>query len=289
MTLPGSYCILGPGFKELHIIMIETFKLIIEEHVSFRKQIFKLAKSDLIKLYRGAALGWAWAVIKPMVTLFVFWFAFTVGLRKGGPIEGYPFFLWLIAGMLPWFFMSEMIVGGALCIRKYKHLVTKMKFPISTIPTFVNMSHLFTHIILLVVTVFVFIAFGYMPDMYYLQIPLYMLMMFLFFTVWSLFAGLLSALSKDFQNLVNAFSSAIFWMSGILYDVNKIRHGWVRLVLKFNPVTVIASGYRKAFIYKQWFFEDKVELLCYCTTLLVFTIAGVWAYHRLRKEIPDVL
>ena len=103
------------------------------------------------------------------------------------------------------------------------------------------------------------------------------------------FSGLLSAISKDFQNLVKAFSSAIFWMSGIIYNVDKIKHGWVRLILKFNPVTVISGGYRKSFVYKQWFFEDKVELLCYLTTLTVFSLLALWAYRKLRKEIPDVL
>ena len=114
---------------------METIRTIIREHITYKDQIFMLAKSDLIKTYRGAALGWAWAIVKPMVTLFVFWFAFSVGLRAGKPIAGYPFFLWLVAGMLPWFFMQELITGGAGCIRKYSHLVTKMKFPISIIPT----------------------------------------------------------------------------------------------------------------------------------------------------------
>lgn len=269
--------------------MFETIKTILNEHIQYREQIILLAKSDLIKTYRGAALGWAWAVVKPMVTLLVFWFAFSVGLRAGKPVAGYPYFLWLVAGMLPWFYMSELITGGAGCIRKYSHLVTKMKFPISIIPTYYNISHLITHLILLTITIVLFGCFGFWPDSYYLQIPIYMLMMFLFFTVWSLFSGLLSAISKDFQNLVNAFSTAIFWMSGILYDVDRIRHGWVRLLLKFNPVTVISSGYRKALIYKQWFFEDRVELLCYFTTLVVFTLAALWAYKKLRKEIPDVL
>jgi len=268
---------------------VETLRLIIREHISYKEQILKLAKSDLIKTYRGAALGWAWALIKPMITLFVFWFAFSVGLRSGGKVAGYPFFLWLEAGFLPWFFMSEMITGGAACIRKYSHLVTKMKFPVSIIPTYVNISHLYTHFFLLAITIVLFMCFGHMPDIYLLQIPLYMLMMFLFFTVWSLFSGLLSAISKDFQNLVTSLSQAIFWMSGIIYNVDNIRHGWVRLLLKFNPVTVISSGYRKTFIYKQWFFEDKVELACYCVTLTVFTCLALWAYKKLRKDIPDVL
>ena len=268
---------------------MEAIRQIINDHRVYKDQILMLAKSDLIKTYRGAALGWAWAVIKPMVTLFVFWFAFAVGLRSGKPIAGYPFFLWLVAGMQPWFYMQELITGGAGCIRKYSHLVTKMKFPISIIPTYFNISHLITHFILLAITIVLFMLFGHFPDIYYLQIPVYLIMMFAFFNVWSLFSGLLSAISKDFMNLVVAFSSAIFWMSGILYDVDMIQHAWVRLLLKFNPVTVISGGYRKAFIYKQWFFEDKVELCCYFTTLFIFTLAALWAYRKLRKEIPDVL
>ena len=190
--------------------MIEALKTIINEHRVYKEQISMLAKSDLIKTYRGAALGWAWAVIKPVVTLSVFWFAFSVGLRAGKPVAGYPFFLWLVAGMLPWFYMQELITGGAGCIRKYKHLVTKMKFPISIIPTYFNISHIYTHFILLGITIVIFALFGHLPDIYYLQIPIYMLMMFVFFVVWSLLAGLLSAISKDFQNMVTAFSTAIF-------------------------------------------------------------------------------
>ena len=269
--------------------MIESLKLIISEHISFRKQILKLAKSDLIRTYRGAALGWSWALIKPVITLFVFWFAFVVGLRSGKDVDGYPYFLWLEAGFLPWFYMQELITGGAGCIRGYSHLVTKMKFPISVIPTYFNISHLYIHWLLLAITVVLFAVFGFKPDIYLLQIPVYMFMMFLFFTVWSLFSGLMSALSKDVQNLVKSFSTAIFWMSGIIYKVDEIHNRKVRLLLKFNPVTVIANGYRKTFIYKKWFFEDKTELACYCITLTFFLILALWSFKRLRKEIPDVL
>lgn len=243
----------------------------------------------MIKTYRGAALGWIWAIIKPGVTLFVFWFAFSVGLRHGQPIAGYSFFQWLLAGFLPWFYMNDMITGGAACIRKYNHLVTKMKFPISTIPTFVNMSELAVHVVLMFVTASYFVLTGHGIDRYYLQLPLYMLMMFVTFTFWSLFSGLLSCISIDFQNLVRAFSSAVFWMSGIIYDVNTIVNPYIRIVLKFNPITVIATGYRKVFIYKTWFFEDKVELACYVVSLVVMIAASLWAYKKLRKEIPDVM
>lgn len=269
--------------------MIDSIKEIVRDHIQYSDQIKMLAKSDLIKTYRGAALGWAWAIIKPLVTLFVFWFAFSVGLRSGKPVAGYSFFLWLVAGFLPWFFMQELITGGAACIRKYSALVTKMKFPISIIPTYFNISHLYTHLALLGITIVLFAVSGHMPDIYLLQIPFYMLLMVAFFIVWALLAGMLSAISKDFQNLVNALSSAIFWMSGIIYNVEDIESTWIRVMLKFNPVTVISSGYRRAFIYKKWFWQDKVSLVCFSITFIVFLILALRVYKKLRKEIPDVL
>ena len=268
--------------------MIEALKSIIEEHRSFKHQIFKLAKSDLIKTYRGAAFGWAWAIIKPLVTIFVFWFAFSLGLRHGKPIDGYPFILWMIAGFLPWFYMSEMITQGAACIRKNKHMVTKMKFPISTIPTFTGISKITVHCILLLIVIVIFCVAGHFPDLYYLQLPIYMLMMFLFFVAWALFAGMLSALSKDFQNLVNALVNALFWLSGIIYNVNDIHIHWLRILLNFNPVTIVANGYRHVFIDKTSFF-DTVGLGCYCVVFFFMLCGAVWAYKKLYKEIPDVL
>ena len=35
---------------------MKTFIKILKEHFEYRKQTFKLAKSDIIKTYRGAAL-----------------------------------------------------------------------------------------------------------------------------------------------------------------------------------------------------------------------------------------
>ena len=60
---------------------------ILKEHKTYRQQILKLAKADLVKTYRGAALGWSWAIIKPAVTIFVYWFAFEIGLRAGKDVN----------------------------------------------------------------------------------------------------------------------------------------------------------------------------------------------------------
>ena len=54
---------------------------IFKEHKGFGKQIFLLAKNELIKTYKGAVIGPLWSIVKPAFTIFVYWFAFSVGIR----------------------------------------------------------------------------------------------------------------------------------------------------------------------------------------------------------------
>lgn len=266
-----------------------VLKEIFMEHVLWKHQIFKLAKADLIKTYSGSALGWAWALIKPTVTILVFWFAFTVGLRHGKDYGDYPYILWLISGMVPWFCISEMFTQGAGSIRRYKFLVTKMKFPISTIPTFTGIAKLAVHLCLMAIVIVIFALFGFFPDRYMLQLPVYTLFLAAFFTAWSLFSGMLASISQDFLNLVKSVTTAIFWMSAIMWDVNKVSSPLLRKVLMANPITYIVSGYRDAFIYKRWFWDRPAALLCFLGMLCIMTMMAVWSYKKLIREIPDVL
>ena len=262
---------------------------IIREHLDWRRQIFKLAKADLVKTYSGAALGWAWAIIKPAVTIFIYWFAFSSGFRESKGIEGYPFFLWLLAGIVSWFYISEMVSQGASAMRTYKHLVTKMKFPISTIPTFVSLSKLVIHLILISVTVAIFIIAGETPTIYILQLPVYMLLMFMFCTGWYMFASMLGAVSVDFINLVKAFMTALFWLSGIMFNMAAMDSKAVQIFFRLNPISFTVEGYRNCFIHHKWFWQEPKWMLVYLCELAVMWILAIWSYKRLKKEIPDIL
>ncbi len=268
---------------------MSTLIEIIKDHIQYKQQIFKLAKADIVKTYRGAALGWAWAIIKPAVTIFVYWFAFQIGIRSGKPVEGYPFFLWLIAGLIPWFYINDMLTQGTESIRRYSYLVTKMKFPISTIPTFVSISKLMVNLFLIVIMILIFVFMGYLPDIYIIQLPIYILLSFIFFTVFSLFASLLACMSKDFSNLIKSLVTAVFWLSGIVWNVNTIDIPWLKTLLKINPVTYLVEGFRNCFIHKTWIWESPKTLLCFLAILLIMTMLSVIIYKKLRKEIPDVL
>ena len=60
---------------------------IAKEHKGFGKQILLLAKNELIKKYKGAVIGPLWSVVKPLFTLFVYWFAFEIGLKSAGNVQ----------------------------------------------------------------------------------------------------------------------------------------------------------------------------------------------------------
>lgn len=268
---------------------MNTLKKIISEHIRYRRTIFKLAKSDLIKTYKGTALGWSWALIRPAMILSVYYFAFTVGLRSGRPIEGYSFFLWLIAGVVPWFYIQGMIVAGAASVKKYRFLVTKIKYPVSTIPTFVGLSHLFVNLILIFIMLLIFMISGHAPDLYWLQIPFYILLMFVFCSVWSLFAGILATFSSDFMQLIRSATIMLFWMSGIMYDVNRIDSEIIKNIMLLNPITVIINGFRNSLVYKEWFWQNPYELFSFVAITFILLVLGLVCYKKLEREIVDIL
>ena len=202
---------------------------------------------------------------------------------------GYPFFLWLLAGVIPWFYMSDMLTTGTETVRKYSYLVTKMKFPVSTIPTFVSISKFLVHLVLVGIMILIFVISGNMPTIYALQLPFYMLLMFIFFTIWSLFASLLSSMSKDFGNLVKSMVTAVFWLSGILWNPDTIQIGWIKQLLMLNPVTYLTNGFRNCFINDIWFWEEPKRLMYFVIITIIMLILAIWTYKKLRKEIPDVL
>ncbi len=271
----------------------EAFAVIPKEHSGFTKQILMLARTDLKKTYAGAVLGPFWAVMKPLFQLFVYWFAFAIGLRSGGEKNGVPFFVFLMVGFLPWTFMSDTVSRGSKCIRNDKQFVNKISFPVSAIMTYSTLSKLYVQFMLFgLVYIYLLIA-GNAPTLYNLQILLYMGLMFLFYLVllWSL--APMSAFSKDFENLVGTIMSGMFWLSGICYDSYHIDSRFIRIFLYFNPITYFANGFRKSLIYNQWFFEGYgntfYENLIFFVEFFILILFGVYNYNRLKKRLPDVL
>lgn len=268
---------------------MNTIREIIADHIRYREQLPQLALSDLKNSYKDSVLGWLWTVIKPAINIAMRYFAFVVGLGIAHSVNGFPYFFWFIAGLIPWFYLSEVFVTGAYSLRKYSYLITKIRFPISTIPTFVSLSHMVTHLALMVILFAIFMISGYQPDVYWLQLPFYTLVMYLFFRAWSLFAGVLSCFSRDFYNLTRSLTSVLLWVSAVFYDAERISNPIARELVNINPVTYIVTGYRDALVNHVWFWDKPLALLRFGILYAILVFLAVSTYGRLKERIPDVL
>lgn len=262
---------------------------VFSEHVSFRHQILRMALLDLKRQYRGAVLSWVWTIIRPLVLLLTYWFVLKIGLKVNISKQGIDLFPWLAVGLVVWFFIQDIMIESTKAIKRYKYLVTKMKFPVAVIPTVVVLASFITHIMIL------FIVLGYLAlvegtfSIYWLQLPLYTMLLLLFSIFWAMFSAPLSAISKDFTELIKSAQRILFWLSGILFNIRTIGIEWMQLVMMFNPITFFVEGYRNSLLYEQWFWEDWKQLLAFGIVFLVVALLGIRTYRRTRKELVDAL
>ncbi|MCD8095491.1 MAG: ABC transporter permease [Ruminococcus sp.] len=265
--------------------------IIIREHKGQGKKILRLSVSHLVKKYKGALLGPLWAVIKPSFTLFILWFAFDIGIRGSGTVDGYPRFVFMLTGYVPWFYISEAILGGARSIRNNRQYVTKLSFPMSNIMTFTNLSALFVHFILCIIMYVVLIVMGYCPGIYNIQFFYYCVLMFVFFWILTWTTAPMAAFSIDFENLVSSIMTGMFWLSGIVWNTYTVENDTIRRIMYFNPINYFVNGYRKTFLYGEFIFERKYmwENIIFFTEMIILIFLGSHFYKKLRKLIPDVL
>ncbi len=277
-------------------MIIVFLRDIINDHKSFGKQIFVLAKTELKRTYQGAAIGPLWAVVKPAFQLFVYYFAFEIGLKaaKGikvllhGEYVKFDRFPFMLVGLVPWFFIQESIVKGAKDIRSHRQYVTKINFPVSTIMTFSSLSRLYVHFFLSGI-MFIYIAFTQGVSWYNLQYFFYMPLMYLFFLFLSWSTAPMCAFSPDLENAIVSIMAGMFWLTGVIYNSYDLPNESLNFIMLFNPINFFVNGYKNAFLYNRMFFEYKTELVIFLVEFLIVFILGVYNYNRLRKRIPDVL
>jgi teichoic acid transport system permease protein len=257
----------------------------------WRQKVAHLAWFEIVKQSRGAILSWGWFFIRPAIYVFCFWFALDVGLRASGmPLpDGVPYVLWLSAGIIPWFYMQEMLGAGSDVFHKFSYLVKKIKFPLAAIPTIRAEASLIVQLMLQVALLAMYFLCGMQLDLYLLQVPIALLLMFVFWDVFSLFISHLTAFSKDVANLVKALTTPLFWLSGVIFNVKGIPIDAVQVFLQYNPVTFFVTVFRDALVDKVWFWEDPGLCIGFAVVFAVTLFFAVMTYKNLGEEVSDVV
>lgn len=259
-----------------------------------RKLLFTLAKNDFKTKFAGSYLGTIWAFVQPIVTIFVYWFAFEKGL-KATAVQlhdgiNFPFVLWLTAGLVPWFFVQEALLGGTNSLVEYSYLVKKVVFQIDIIPMVKIISAFFTHAFFVCFAIIFFSTYGYTPDIYVVQVLYYSAALIILLVGAIYLTSSVVIFFRDLGQIVNIFLQVAIWMTPIMWNIENMDVGKGLLaILKLNPFHYIVQGYRDALINKVWFWErPELTAWYWIVTLLIFAL-GINVFKRLKIHFADVL
>jgi len=271
----------------LMIRYIKEFYRFLKHIVKGKDLLFTLIKNDFKKQYLGSYFGFFWAFAQPIVYMIVIWFVFTYGFRSVAHGK-MPYFLWLMSGMIPWFFFSNALTAGTNSIVNNAFLVKKVAFRVSILPIVQISSALLLHVGLLIFLIIMFFFYGFKPSLYWLQLPFFMFCSFFLVLSFSWITSAVRVFVKDINNFVVVLLQIGFWATPIFWNINMIapKHQWI---LKLNPAFYIVEGYRNTFINHKWFWEIPHLTLYFFIMSCITFIVGALIFKRLRPHFGDVL
>jgi lipopolysaccharide transport system permease protein/teichoic acid transport system permease protein len=266
---------------------VKHFYFFLRDLISNRGILFELTKNDFKSRYLGSYLGLFWAFVHPTVTIVIFWFVFEVGF-KSRPAENYPFVLWLIAGMIPWFFLSDSISSATTSITDKSYLVKKIVFRVGMLPIIKILSALIIHLFFVAVLFVMFGLYGYMPRLYTIQIFYYLVAAIVFTLGTSWVTSSLVVFLRDIGQIVGILLQFGFWLTPIFWSLKMLPERY-RTLIKLNPAYYITEGYRDSLINDVWFWEHSTLTLYFWTVTGCIFVFGALLFKRLKPHFADVL
>ncbi len=246
-------------------------------------RILRLAANDFKAKYAGSLLGALWAVSEPIVTVMVYWFVYSVAF--GTTNADVPYYIWLSAGIAPWFFIDGGIRATASSFRDYSYLVKKVRFDIGVLPLVRTVSALISHLIFLGIVVFM-CAFKGMNLKEIIYLPFMILLTGCFVFAVGRILAIVSAYYKDILNATGIIMNIGFWLTPIFWNVGGLSEKLTKIIM-LNPAAVLVESYRGILISGENLCIDKV-LYVGMISLLLIVIGGIYEKRSL-KNIADSL
>jgi lipopolysaccharide transport system permease protein len=276
-------------YDDLPEIIIRPSKgwaaLRLRELWEYRELLYFLAWRDIKVKYKQAALGAAWAIIQPFMTMVAFTLFF--GNLADIPSDGVPYPIFSYTALIPWTFFavglaqaSNSLIADANLVRKvyYPRMVSPIAGVISAIPDF-----FLAFLILIGMMVF----YGIYPDP--VRLLLLPPLMLLAFTT-ALSVGLwLSALNVEYRDIRYTIPFLTqFWLfiTPIAYPSSLLDEPW-RTIYGLNPMAGVIEGFRWALLGSG----DPPGLMVLVSALvtLVILIGGLFYFRRMERSFGDVI
>jgi len=232
----------------------DTYYLIIEakktpahyfrELYRYKELFLFLAWRDILVRYKQAAFGIAWALFRPLLSMAVF--AFIFGNIAKLPSENISYPLFVLAGVIPWLFISNSVVDTCPSLVNNTHLISKIYFPRVLIPTAQTTVTLVDFAVSAALMLVVGAFTGSFHWLTLLTLPFWIVLMVCFSVGLSLWLSALTVRYRDFRILVPFFVQFGMFVSPVGYGTAVVPEKWI-LLYSLNPAVGIIDGFRWAF------------------------------------------
>lgn len=250
---------------------------------AFRELLYFLTWRDVKVRYKQTALGVAWAILQPLLTMLIFTLFF--GKLAQVPSDGIPYPVFAYAGLLPWTFFANSITNSGNSLVGSSHLITKVYFPRMIVPGAAVAAGLVDFAIASVILVLLMIYYGVLPTWTVLMFPVLALMT----TLLALGAGMwLSALNVKYRDIRFALPFAVqLWLfvSPVIYPISFLprKLAWV---ISLNPMTGLIEGFRSALFGLPFNWPSLATSAIITGILLVYSS---YSFRRMERSFADII
>ena len=253
-----------------------------------RQLIAALTARDLKARYRGSLLGFFWSLANPLLLLAVYTLVFTKFFPQQ-VVQPYPLFLF--SGILPWTFFAAAILESTTSVSSNAGLIKKVMFPAEALPMVVVLSHLVHFALALPILLSAIVAFavlGKFTISWTIALaPVLMLLQTLFVAGIALTVSSASVLFRDLRDITANLMQLGFFMTPIIYTIDRIDSRVLRALLRINPMTPFVVAYQDIFFFGRLpNLSDAVLIVAYAGTSLLM---GFFVFDRLRDTLAEAI
>lgn len=248
-----------------------------------RELVLYFALRDLRVRYKQAALGAAWVVVQPTITVLAFTLAFDrVADVDTGDIP-YPVFA--LAGLLGWTYLSQCISRGSDVLVNNPNLITKVYFPRLTAPLATLLPPMVDLGVGLLLLVLLCALYGVTPGVGLVLLPVWLVLLAI--TALGVTAALaaINVRYRDVRHLVAPMLQAFLFLSPVAYSSASLE-GTARYVYALNPAVGVLELGRYVLIDGP---APDATLWISVTVALVVAVGGVLYFQRAARSFADVI
>jgi lipopolysaccharide transport system permease protein len=254
----------------------------------FRELFGFLAWRDILVRYKQTAIGVAWAVLRPLLTILVGTGIF--GSLAQLPADGVPYVVMVCAGTLPWFFFSSALSDSANSLVVNANLISKIYFPRLILPMSAVVVAFVDFAISLLILAALMLWYGVLPTWRLLTLPVWTLLACVSAMGPGLLFTALNVKYRDFRYIIPFVVQFGLFISPVFYSTTAIeaRYGeWGRFAIALNPVAGIIDGFRWAICGTTDIHWGSFGV---STALSILSLLfGIWYFRRTEKTFADVL